>query len=369
MKHIVIAALFVLGMVASATAGDYHYGTTLVCSDCHVMHFSQQHGYNSDGGGAFVALGTGPNTDLLRAPVNQLCLTCHDGQTWAPDVYGTNTGTPHNRQAGALNKVGDAGPYYPANGHTLNITSAPPGGTGWTPDATEGLTCIDCHQQHGYAGPNFAAYDSAGTGTFGTGTYRNLMYSPGNAGTTANPNRWITYRVGTNSTLKDVFERSTAGGVAGQYDVSNVDFNEPNATKSAYGAWCQGCHTNFHGSSADANMRDVTEPAGLGWFRHPTADVNIGGQSAGGHSSLTQFKNNLYRTQVMSPTGDWGTQGVAWTAAPTDLTPSCFSCHKAHGNKNAFGLIYALGSAALGEEGDGTEAKNLCRECHVQGAD
>ncbi|MGE5692541.1 MAG: cytochrome c3 family protein, partial [Candidatus Zixiibacteriota bacterium] len=139
---------------------------------------------------------------------------------------------------------------------------------------------------------------------------------------------------------------------------------------SAYGAWCQGCHTNFHGTSTDANMRDAGYPdAGHGWYRHPTADINIGQQSSHGHTSLTQFRNNLYRTQVMTNGDDWGVQGVAWAAAPTDLTPSCFSCHKSHGNKNAFGLIYAKGTATLGEEGDGSDARNLCRECHVQGAD
>ncbi len=369
MKTIVIATFFVLGMVAAASAGDYHYGTTLICADCHVMHFSQQHGYNNDGGGTYTPLGSGPNHGLLRDEVNKLCLNCHDGQAFAPDVYGNNTGT-HVRQAGALNKATDAGPYYPQDGHTLFATSPPPGGTGWTPDATEGLTCINCHAQHGNVGSGFALYDSTGDGTLGTGMYRNLRTSPGNAGTTANPNRYISYRVGTNSTLRDVFERATGPGVATHYAVDNVDFNEPNATKSAYGAWCQGCHTDFHGTSTDANMRDAAYPdAGHGWFRHPTADINIGQQPTHGHSSLATFRGNLYRTQVMSPGGDWGTQGVAWAAATTDLTPSCFSCHKGHGNKNAFGLIYALGNGALGEEGDGTQAKNLCRECHVQGAD
>jgi|GEM_PF-609777 len=369
MKHILIAAFFVLGMVAAATAGDYHYGTTLICADCHVMHFSQTHGYNNDGGGTFVPLGTTPEHYLLRDEVNKLCLNCHDGQAFAPDVYGNNTGT-HNRQAGALNKATDAGPYYPQDGHTLFATAAPPGGTGWTPEATHGLNCIDCHHQHGHPGTGFATYDSAGTGVLGTGTYRNLKANPGNASSTSNPNRWVTYRVGTNSLLSDVFERATGPGVAAHYEVANVDFNEPNATKSAYGAWCQGCHTDFHGTSTDANMRDAAYPtAGHGWFRHPTADINIGQQPTSGHSSLASFRNNLYRTKVMSPGGDWGTQGVAWAAAPTNLTQSCFSCHKSHGNKNAFGLIFAKGVAALGEEGDGADARNLCRQCHVQGAD
>jgi hypothetical protein len=39
-----------LGLVAMASlcfAGDFHYGINLICSDCHVMHYSQSHGYNA----------------------------------------------------------------------------------------------------------------------------------------------------------------------------------------------------------------------------------------------------------------------------------------------------------------------------------
>src|SRR5574341_726713 len=357
MKKLLLVSMFVLGLSVIAFSGDYHYMATLICSDCHVMHFSQSHGYNADGGGTYIPLGSTPEHHLLRDEVNKLCLNCHDGQGFAPDVYTANNNSGINRQAGALNKTTDAGPYYPADGHSLYSTAAPPGGT-WAPDATEGLTCVDCHHQHGYAGFGFP--DTLGGGT---GTYRNLQYRTGGSSV----NRWVTYRVGANDLTKDVFEGTTSP-LATHYDVSTINFNEPDQTKSAYGAWCQGCHTLFHGSSSDPNMRDVAGDSLSDWYRHPTADANIGAVG-GGHSSLTMFKNNLYRTQVMSASGDWGTQGVAWATAPTNLTPSCFSCHKGHGNKNAFGLIFAKGTAPLGEEGDGTAAKSLCHQCHVQGAD
>ena len=356
MKKLLLVSMFVLGICVIVLSGDYHYQATLVCSDCHVMHFSQSHGYNADGGGIYVPLGSVPHHYLLRDEVNKLCLNCHDGQASAPDVYTANTGS-NVRQAGALNKTIDVGPYYPPDGHTLYSTATAPGGT-WTPDPVTKLTCVDCHHQHGSAGTGFP--DTLGGGT---GTYRNLRYRTGGSST----NRWITYRVGTNDLTKDVFERSTSP-LATHYDVSNIDFNEPNQTKSAYGAWCQGCHTNFHGSSTDGNMRDPAGDSLADWYRHPTADANIGAVG-GGHSSLSIFRDNLYRTQVMSASGDWGTQGSTWPAAPTNLTPSCFSCHKGHGNKNAFGLIFAKGTAPLGEEGDGTAAKSLCHQCHRQGAD
>jgi len=44
------------------------------------------------------------------------------------------------------------------------------------------------------------------------------------------------------------------------------------------------------------------------------------------------------------------------------------SCHKGHGNKNAFGLVYVVGTGTLTEEGDnGTDMRNTCRACHRQG--
>lgn len=344
--------LFLLALVAlvvgTAMAGDYHTGTSLNCAECHVMHYSQTHGYNSDGGGITYDLGAdGPYHFLLRDEVNALCLSCHDGQFFAPDVLAANGGNvPTNgRQAGALNRDNTA-PYFDATGHTLGATDVAPGGTWSNPD---GLNCINCHQQHGYGG--FVAA--------GNNPYRNLLY---NAGGPAGPG--VSYAVGTNDLTKDIYEVSA--GYGGQhYDIQNVFFNEPNATGSGYGAWCKGCHTNFHGSSSDANMRNTTAPTQTEWLRHPTADANIGAVT-GGHSSTATFSANAYRVQVMSPSGDWGPWGATWATPAADLTPSCMSCHKAHGNQNAFGLIFATGSANWGENGDGSSYVALCSQCHVQ---
>ena len=62
----------------------------------------------------------------------------------------------------------------------------------------------------------------------------------------------------------------------------------------------------------------------------------------------------------MSASGNWATG--------TDVTPSCFSCHKAHGNKNPFGLIYMSGTGTVTEQGDtgGRALEDLCRQCHSQ---
>ena len=75
------------------------------------MHNSQSHQYKSgdpdQGTGNLPGSeqadmgGSGPNEHLLRNSGSDLCLSCHNEQTFAPDVLGANTGT-HIRQAGGL---------------------------------------------------------------------------------------------------------------------------------------------------------------------------------------------------------------------------------------------------------------------------
>ncbi len=332
-----ILSAVILAVISTSVsfAGEYHYGSALICSECHTMHYSQQHQYDGTSGAGSPPLAGGPNEALLRQKETQLCLGCHDGKTFAPDVLGANTGS-HVRQAGALTT--DSPPYENWKGHTLNVTATPPGGA-----MNIKLQCSNCHGPHGNT------------------NYRNLD------GTV----NLITYAKGTNDLTKDVFLRSwTLGQIATNYGVDNVDLNEPNARQSAMGKFCRGCHTDFHGAAGDSNMGGT---GGTDWLRHPTADANIGAAGGGG-SSLDVFKNKLYRVKVMSPTGNWGSQGSPWATAPNDLTPSCVSCHKSHGNQNPFGLIYLMGTGPITEEGDadGNNPANggvgtLCKQCHVQG--
>ncbi|MBI5867729.1 MAG: hypothetical protein HZB43_05475 [candidate division Zixibacteria bacterium] len=333
-KVVVLAAVIALTSAGIAFAGDYHYKGTLNCNECHVMHGSQQHGYNADGTGTTTPIGgAGPYQWLLRNEPNALCLSCHDNQTFAPDVLEANGGTAPTlgRQAGGLNEHNTA-PYFDGTGHTLGSTATAPGGTFANP---VGLECIDCHSPHGRGGSH------------ASNPYRNL-YVGGNV---------MSYAVTVNDLTKDVFERASGG--TDHYDIGNVDFNEPKSDSSYYGQFCKACHTNFHGKSTDANM--AAGGVAGDWIRHPTADVNIG-------SGL--FDDRAYRVKVMSPTGNWGTQGTALGATmPTDLTPSCFTCHKAHGNQRAFGLVYpdSAGVLPIGEEGSGARYRDLCRDCHARG--
>lgn len=339
---ILFSVVLTMGIGASVQAGDFHTGASLVCSDCHVAHYSQSHSYTGSGS-VFPPLGAGgPFPDLLRDEEVKMCLACHDGQSFAPDVFGTSA-TNTRRMAGGLNaKAGtlpnDAG-FAEIDGHTLYSSDMPPGSTGsaYVPGA-EGLICTNCHAQHG-----------------GT-SYRNLL----NRGIFTGDN--VTYAVGTNDLTKDIFEHSSAS-----YVDSDVDFNEPNTTSSAYGNWCQNCHMDFHGSGGAANMGGqsggVTSSNTNPWKRHPTADVNIGTPGATFISSIARFNGNANRVKVMDSQGLWNA-----TTADNTVTPSCMSCHKAHGNRNPFGLVFMNGTGAtVTEDGDGGVYKDLCRQCHSQG--
>jgi hypothetical protein len=353
MKRItlLLAAAAMLALPVAAFAGDYHVGATLPCYDCHTMHYSESHPYSTDiAGFGTIPLTGGPHGALLRQEPNDLCLACHNNQPWAPDVFGQGTG-PAVRISGGLNAApghlaNDDG-YDVGDGHSLWSTETAPGGT--YAATGEGLECVHCHAQHGIAAQ-----------------YRNLL----NRGIFSG--KALTYAKFTNDLTKDVYERAPLN-----YDNAAVDFNEPDATKSAYGNWCATCHNNFHGSGGSPQMGGITQgwsnPAGgVEWIRHPTADVNIG-SAAGTHiSSLAQFNaaTRVNRVKVLDSQGLWN-----GTAADNTVTPSCMSCHKAHGNKNSFGLIFMGGVGTVTEEGDdgallsdGAKMIALCRQCHIQGS-
>jgi hypothetical protein len=281
--------------------------------------------------------------------VNDLCLSCHDEAGFAPDVLGSSnggSGPTDVRLGGYLNRLGIEG--QPATGHTLDsLDEAPGSNPPWKPEdengAGKGLNCTNCHHQHGFAG----GIDSS---------YRNLKMDPGNHGFLGAVVTYNDGNPGNNDLTRDVFQRQE-----GNYDESDMDWNEPDPNNSGIGNWCSGCHTNFHGQPGDSNIGGQPDgPSYSHFLRHPDAGVNIGALG-GGHSSLDQYNAHTNKVKVMSEVGIWDPAGG-------DVTATCISCHKSHGNGNAFGLIYRSGTGTLTEDGDsnGTQLENLCGQCHVQ---
>ena len=377
----IAAVLAVMGALAvvPAVAGEYHSGATLICADCHTMHFSMQHSFDgttpvpttAQQNGNWLGA-SGPNSFLLKAPANQLCLSCHDGQSFAPDVLGDNSNASpsQGREAGALNEVASGAPYDTWKGHTLDSTAPPPGynpavigaSPTWYTGATDGLECISCHAQHGPAT-----------------SYRNLgPYALGGAAAAARP----TYDLSTtNDALKDVWVNISAPYKAGTgvaatfnpyYATANISFNRIDAavgtakTSNKMDTFCAACHGNFHGGPADTNI-GATAAALDGFIRHPTSQVTIGaagGQGYGGHSSLSRFAAATAKVKVYASD----------RTGYTDTSPGCVACHKGHGNQNPFGLIFMSRTEASPNEQGSTVAdtmlgqRNLCGQCHGQGA-
>jgi len=351
------AVAVVVFWISFTGAGEYHRGGYLLCSDCHTMHYSQQHEYGGTSGQGFPPLSGGPTPYLLRQPEDQLCQACHDGRTDAPDVVGDHA-NGYVRQAGAL-PTGTS-PREDWKGHTLDstVTDAPGFSGNLNPGEPSTLTCISCHHQHGYNSANPAG-----------NPYRNLKGKPGSS-----PGVFVSYVIGTTpDNSKDVrinIDQASYTPGSGQaatfgpyYSFGNTLFNEPDPTKSKYAEFCAGCHGNFHGKPGDTNIGGET---GIEFIRHPTAGVDIGAVG-GGHSNLGRYTGATSKVQVLVTETD-RTAGTY-----TSATPSCMSCHKAHGNKNPFGLIFlARTEGSPNEEGSTVTdwkvgLRNLCGQCHVQG--
>ncbi|MBI1849301.1 MAG: hypothetical protein HYR85_03050 [Planctomycetes bacterium] len=310
-----VAAVCLTVPASRAWAGDYHVGNTLVCGDCH-----------------------SGRERLSRRDANRVCLSCHGNgngkQSNAPNVVGVNRSVVP-RQAGALSGLGS--PHRSENGHTLGSALPAPGGS-WVAGAG-GLTCVDCHDSHGQASQ-----------------YRNLVLRPG----TADANRVVTYVTSaSNDRTKDVWIRPSLS-LLDRYSSANVRFNQPIVGQSAYSAWCEGCHSGTHeslGSPRPGRVDSGESPRG--WRMHPTASATIGAENDR-HSSFARFATLQNRVPTLSASGNWPSR---------DNVVSCMSCHKAHGNDNAFGLLYMSGRGAVTEDGD-TGSKgyvDLCHQCHTTG--
>lgn len=188
-----IAALFLVS--ADAVAGEWHYGASMVCSDCHTQHNS------ADGLPMRTDNVATPAANLLRrGSATELCLSCHAGATSsAPDVV-----APISYVADpAAGSFPNAGGTPSMNAHNLlNATAeVPPGGT-----IPMVLSCTTCHDPHGNA------------------NYRNLRSDPTQTGLPP-------ISVVVNQTVTANGSNPTQVYVSG-----NIIY------KSGLSLWCQKCH-------------------------------------------------------------------------------------------------------------------------------
>jgi hypothetical protein len=337
-KLITMAALAVAGI---AQAGDYHNADELKCQQCHTMHASRAHGFEIITATGNVATSTTVYTPqdnlLIAAGTNETCLACHDKNSGGYDVFGVGGTTNGVRSAGALNgTVGahvakTAGPefaYADQTGHTMNSTATAPGGSFAN---ALGFNCADCHAVHGNA-----AYRNLGDTVKGFTADQQPSYAT--------------------TTTVALYEYDVVESEPEAYDTREVAFGYGNGA-NRMNAYCGKCHGNFHG---DGNVNG----AGGNFKRHPTGTA----------TSAFDFDGTTARY-----TPNEAVRAVQTSA--TDVSPGCLSCHKAHGNKRAFGLIHPTPGQVGGdlENGDlagvidhtGTRTfynpKPLCATCHFQG--
>ena len=325
--------LVVVGLISLAGAGDFHMTNSLVCSDCHTMHYSQSHTYSGSATPDPLLASGGPFPKLLKNSESQLCLACHDGKTDAPDVRGANTGA-YVRAAGQLNVNGDGNE---ATGHTISSTAAPPGGT-WT---NPGLQCTHCHDKHG------------------NGYYRNLLPNPGTS-----TGKTVTYLTGAAYTGTVAIQQLASTPMATHYAASNIRYRQMQAGSTDFGIseWCGGCHGDYHGAGGASNVGGslMGDTGASRWLRHPTRDVTMAEGVTNRHIDTSHwFSSLLSRVPVVSPSGT-----IPGTASGSDNEVFCGSCHKAHGSPNRKGLIFDNETTALGE--DGTSLNQTCQQCHYQ---
>jgi hypothetical protein len=383
-KNVVILAILALAAFP-VLAGEWHTGQNNLCADCHTMHNSMAHAWNgtstvtvgtpaADGNWVGVA-GPAGNYLLKAEDPNKLCLACHDNQTFAPDVLGDNSGGgAANRSAGYLND-GTNG----HTGHSLDgaVDVVAPGGTFKTGE--HGLECINCHTQHGVAG-----------------VYRNLAPRGTTVPTYALAGRQPLDMTGVPTDLSgaaagevDIFinapgYKPNENNFGAFYETANISYLKRTTlslgSENRSGSQCANCHNAFHGDvgtmgGEQALNSDGTVKAGAfeKFYRHPVAGVIIG-KVGGGHSD--PVANRYAAAASVSRVKVYADDQATFA----DATPGCVSCHKAHGNGQPFGLIFANRTVA-GMTEEGTMAANpapsgaetaigqraLCGQCHKQG--
>ncbi len=315
-------------------AAYYHNGPTLLCSDCHAAHGSETHGFDggpvSTGGdmdGDWMPSGA-PNGYMLKGTNStMLCLSCHEGQTFAPDVVDVDVNGLTERAAGFFAPAG----VKSHRGHNLTTSSlGKPGDSELCTRchmggamATAEVQCIDCHNPHGNA------------------SYRNLWWAswPGHE-----PPILASIKAGTTG-----FAR---------YEAANVAYPAPSSGDSAWREitnMCIDCHHTFFGPY----YTNAASP----YHRHPGTNTESGGSfpinKANANTDPANWVSGTAGFTVarlpFAVVGATNFAGATVVAGNNEVF--CLTCHKAHGSANPFSLRWDYGTrTATGAAG--------CQQCH-----
>lgn len=335
---IAVFAVSYFAIAVNVKSGGYHAASTLVCSDCHTMHYSEESVVPPPRGAS------GPNDKLLLRPgVNDLCLTCHDADgggaapNLAPDVMtGTSGSQAVNRAAGSFQAA--SGGTTP-NAHDLGVAAkTAPGSNPVYTTPADGLLCTDCHNAHGNT------------------NFRNLEPTPANRAVTA-----VNVQAGgVDLTETAVTPTST------QYNMTNIIYRSDKMTR-----WCATCHNNFYATAyppgwPDANLGgsgtgDTAGGAADQWKRHPGSHINMGQANTNTHADSAYYLAGTSKVRAIDISGN--SPGTI-----TDDIPFCGSCHKAHGSDTAKpnNLYYDNRATAGPALQDGTSLNDTCQQCHNQ---
>lgn len=333
---VLLAACVLADSAAAFDVATYHFGAKLYCSQCHVMHASEQHAVSSepDPFGPFPRTFT-PAANLLKASdPTTLCVTCHDNQVGIPDVVGADVNGLTDRSAGHFDAIGVDNLY----GHKLSTAT----GSGLcsrchddidndvtqtTNFRTGYVSCIDCHNPHGNA------------------RVRNLQLAdiPG----TERP--------------FGLYSRPGSTGLA-RYETDNVGFPAPVSNEfREISNMCKPCHHVFSGQMyVDVNDNGIHE-------KHPSYDSEYGSNGrntisqgdAKGSTSSAHWVTGTGGGFLYTPRVRYVVRGATDFATSRTVAASngvfCLSCHKAHGSDRSFALTW---DPSIGGEG--------CDQCHAK---